>query len=134
MTIKEAVHLVLHASAMATGGEVFLLKMGEPVRIVDLAEQMIKLSGLSIKNKKNPNGDIEISFTGLRPGEKLFEELLINAESNPTNNPLIFKGNEKFIPKKELIPFLLDLKKYLQVQDEERCLKIIHEIVPEWKS
>ena len=93
MTIKEAVHLVLNASAMANGGEVFLLKMGEPVRIVDLAEQMIKLSGLSIKNKKNPNGDIEISFTGLRPGEKLFEELLINAESQTTNNSLIFKGN-----------------------------------------
>ncbi len=134
MTIKEAVHLVLSASAMANGGEVFLLKMGEPVRIVDLAEQMIKLSGLSIKNKKNPNGDIEILFTGLRPGEKLFEELLINAESNPTRNSLIFKGNEKFIPKKELIPSLLDLKKYLHLQDEEKCLKIIHELVPEWKS
>ena len=72
MTIKEAVHLVLYASAMAKGGEVFLLKMGEPVKIVDLAEQMIKLSGLSIKSSNNPNGDIEILFTGLRPGEKTF--------------------------------------------------------------
>ena len=134
MTIKEAVHLVLHASAMAKGGEVFLLKMGEPVKIVDLAEQMIKLSGLSIKNKNNPNGDIEISFTGLRPGEKLFEELLINAESKATKNSLIFKANENFISKRELIPVLLDLKKYLNLQDQEQSLKIIHELVPEWKA
>ena len=133
MTIKEAVHLVLNASAMANGGEVFLLKMGEPVRIVDLAEQMIKLSGLSIKNKKNPNGDIGISFTGLRPGEKLFEELLINAESQTTNNSLIFKGNENFIKKQNLIPLLLDLKKYLDLQDEEQSLRIIHALVPEWE-
>ena len=134
MTIKEAVHLVLHASAMANKGEVFLLKMGDPIRIVDLAKQMIKLSGLSIKNTKNPDGDIEILFTGLRPGEKLFEELLINAESENTKNSLIFKANENFIQKKELIPCLLDLKKYLDLQDEEKSLRIIHSLVPEWKS
>ena len=110
---------------MAKGGEVFLLKMGEPVKIVDLAEQMIKLSGLSIKNPKNPNGDIEILFTGLRPGEKLFEELLINAESKRTKNSLIYKANENFISKRELIPVLLDLKKYLDLQDQEQSLKII---------
>ena len=134
MTIKEAVHLVLHASSMANGGEVFLLKMGEPVKIVDLAKQMIKLSGLSIKNARDPNGDIEILFTGLRPGEKLFEELLINAESEPTKNSLIFKANEKFIQKKELIPLLWDLKKYIELQDEEQSFKIIHSLIPEWKS
>ena len=90
---------------------------------------MIKLSGLSIKDK-NPNGDIGISFTGLRPGEKLFEELLINAESQTTNNSLIFKGNEKFIKKQNLIPLLLDLKKYLDLQDEEQSLRIIHSFSP----
>ena len=102
--------------------------------VVHLAKQMIKLSGLSIKNTKNPDGDIEILFTGLRPGEKLFEELLINAESERTTNSLIFKANENFISKRELVPVLMDLKKYLDLQDQEQTLKIIHELVPEWNT
>ena len=80
MTISEACELVLQSSFLANGGEVFLLDMGEPVLIKNLAEQMISLSGLSIKNKKNPNGDIEIKYTGLKDGEKLYEELLIDSK------------------------------------------------------
>ena len=79
MTIPEATQLVLQAAGLATGGEVFVLDMGEPVRIQDLAEQMVKLSGLQLKDLSNPDGDIEIQCTGLRPGEKLYEELLIDA-------------------------------------------------------
>ena len=91
MTVKEAAQLVLQSSVLANGGEVFLLDMGEPVRIYDLAKQMIRLSGLQLKNENNPEGDIEIVFTGLRSGEKLYEELLVDGKSDTTNHPLIFK-------------------------------------------
>ena len=89
MTIPEAAQLVLQAAGLATGGEVFVLDMGEPVRIYDLAQQMVTLSGLQLKDDANPDGDIEIICTGLRPGEKLFEELLIDADVQPTEHPLI---------------------------------------------
>ena len=79
MTIPEAAQLVIQASVLAIGGDVFLLDMGDPVRILDLATQMINLSGLTVRDLSNPDGDIEILCTGLRPGEKLFEELLIDA-------------------------------------------------------
>ena len=92
MTIKEASELVIQAGAMAKGGEVFLLDMGEPIKIYDLAKKMIQLSGLQLKDKNNPNGDIEILITGLRPGEKLYEELLIENKSLPTIHPKIFKA------------------------------------------
>lgn len=99
MTIPEAAQLVIQAGGMAKGGEVFLLEMGEPVRIVDLARQMIHFSGLSERNPENPNGDIEIAYTGLRPGEKLYEELLISAEDVvKTSHPLIYKAHEAFMP------------------------------------
>jgi len=94
MTISEAVELVLQAASISLGGDVFLLDMGEPMKISSLAEQMIKLSGLTIKNQENPNGDIEIIETGLRPGEKLFEELLINAESSSINGKIFNAGWE----------------------------------------
>ena len=81
MTISEAAQLVLQSSSMANGGELFLLDMGEQIKIYDLAKQMIKLNNLKIKDNQNPDGDIEIKFTGLRPGEKLFEELLIDGTS-----------------------------------------------------
>ena len=90
MTIKEAAQLVIQSVALAEGGEVFLLDMGIPVKIIDLAEKMIKLNGLSIKNKKNPSGDIEIVSSGIRPGEKLYEELLIDSESIKTKHSKIF--------------------------------------------
>ena len=89
MTIPEAAQLVLQAAVLAEGGDLFLLDMGAPVRIQDLATQMVRLSGLSVRDFHNPDGDIEIVCTGLRPGEKLYEELLIDAESEPTSHPLI---------------------------------------------
>ena len=95
MTIPEAAQLVLQASSLAKGGDVFLLDMGEPVRIKDLAEQMLRLSGLSLRDARNPNGDIEIACIGLRPGEKLYEELLIEAESEATKHPLIYRARER---------------------------------------
>ena len=81
MTIPEAAQLVIQAGAMAKGGDVFILDMGEPVKIVDLAKNLIQLSGLSVKDENNPKGDIEITYTGLRPGEKLYEELLIGGDN-----------------------------------------------------
>ena len=95
MTIDEASKLVIQAMIYAEGGEVFLLDMGEPVKIYDLAKTMILLSGLTVKDEKNPKGDIEIIFTGLRLGEKLYEELLIGSESTLTEHPLIFKASVK---------------------------------------
>lgn len=97
MTIPEAAQLVIQAGAMAHGGEVFVLDMGEPVKIMDLAKRMITLSGLKIKNQHNPNGDIEIVIAGLRPGEKLYEELIIDGDNiEKTQHPLIMKAKERF--------------------------------------
>jgi len=98
MTIPEASQLVIQASAMGSGGEVFVLDMGEPVKIVDLARRMAELSGLSVKDDRHPNGDIEIEIVGLRPGEKLFEELLIGENSSRTSHARIMKANEPFVP------------------------------------
>ncbi len=98
MTIPEAAQLVIQASALAQGGEVFLLDMGEPVRIFDLARRMIQLSGLTARDATHPDGDIEIHFTGLRSGEKLREELLIGADDLPTEHPMIRRARERFLP------------------------------------
>ncbi len=102
MTIPEAAQLVIQAGAMAKGGEVFVLDMGEPVRIVDLATRMIQLSGLTVKTLEAPEGDIEIQVVGLRPGEKLYEELLIGDNPSPTNHLKIMKANERFLDAAEL--------------------------------
>jgi len=134
MTIPEAAQLVLQASSLAKGGDVFLLDMGEPVRIKDLAEQMVRLSGLSLRDARNRNGDIEIVCTGLRPGEKLYEELLIEAESQPTKHPLIFRATERLMHPQKLWPRLDQLEEALMVQDKERALEILSELVPEWKN
>lgn len=97
MTIPEAAQLVIQAGAMAHGGEVFVLDMGEPVKIMDLAKRMITLSGLKVKDQNNPNGDIEIVIAGLRPGEKLYEELIIDGDNiEKTQHPLIMKAKEHF--------------------------------------
>jgi FlaA1/EpsC-like NDP-sugar epimerase len=98
MTIPEAAQLVIQAGAMAKGGDVFVLDMGESVRIGDLARRMVELSGLSVRDEENPDGDIEIQVTGLRPGEKLYEELLIGDNPQPTAHPRIMKAHEKFLP------------------------------------
>jgi FlaA1/EpsC-like NDP-sugar epimerase len=94
MTIPEAAQLVLQAAAMARSGEVFVLDMGEPVKIVDLARRMVELSGLRVRDAACPDGDIAIEVTGLRPGEKLYEELLIGGNPSPTEHPRILKANE----------------------------------------
>jgi FlaA1/EpsC-like NDP-sugar epimerase len=102
MTIPEAAQLVLQAGAMATGGDVFVLDMGEPVKIIDLARRLVSLSGLQVRDAQQPDGDIEIAFVGLRPGEKLYEELLIGDNPTPTSHPRIMKAHEDFINWPEL--------------------------------
>ncbi|WP_341706908.1 nucleoside-diphosphate sugar epimerase/dehydratase [Halopseudomonas sp.] len=97
MTIPEAAQLVVQAGSMGKGGDVFVLDMGEPVRIVELAHKMVMLSGLTVRDEVDPNGDIAINFTGLRPGEKLYEELLIGDNPEPTAHPKIHRANEEFI-------------------------------------
>ncbi len=133
MTIEEASQLVLQASEMTLGGDLFVLDMGNPVKITDLAKQMISLSGLQLKDQNNPNGDVEIKFTGLRPGEKLFEELLIDAECLETSHPLIFRAIEKSINPSKLWNKLNELKMKIDQQDLQSSLIILSELVPEWK-
>ena len=133
MTIPEASYLVIQASCLGKGGELFLLDMGQPVKIYSLAEQMIKLSGLTIKNKDNRDGDIEIRSIGLRPGEKMYEELLIDAKSEPTEHPLIFKAREKFIPYEEFMPKIEALENYLKNFDSESALSLLKDLVPTWE-
>ena len=132
MTIEEASDLVIQSSSIAKGGEVFLLDMGKPVKIIDLARQMISLSGFSEKEESNKNGDIEIIETGLRDGEKLYEELLIDAESKPTVHELIFCASEKMISFNELNIDLKELFSCLDKYKTKRSLEILKTLVPEW--
>jgi len=111
MTIPEAALLVIQAGALARGGEVFLLDMGEPVKIIDLAKRMVHLSGYSIKDENNPDGNIELKFTGLRAGEKLYEELLIDSEADKTSHPKIFKAHEDYLLWQDIELVLADLHK-----------------------
>ena len=134
MTIPEAATLVLQSAVLAQGGDVFLLDMGEPVRIKALAEQMVRLSGLSLRDAANPDGDIEIVSTGLRPGEKLYEELLIDAESQPTAHPLIYRANERSLPPHELRPQLNALDRAIAAQDVDTALVLLAALVPEWQE
>lgn len=119
MTIPEAAQLVIQAGAMGKGGDVFVLDMGEPVKIVDLAENLVKLSGLELKTDQNPFGDIELKYTGLRPGEKLFEELLIGDNVSGTEHSRIMTANERF----------LSLKEYQEILDalDKACHDFKHE-------
>lgn len=102
MSIPEAAELVIQAGAMAKGGEVFVLDMGEPVRIDDLARLMVRLMGLEVKCEENPDGEIAITYTGLRPGEKLFEELLVGANTSKTEHARIGQSDEPFLSRAEL--------------------------------
>jgi FlaA1/EpsC-like NDP-sugar epimerase len=117
MTIPEAAELVIQAGAMAEGGDVFVLDMGESVKIVDLAHRMIELSGLSLKDEANPDGDIAIEVTGLRPGEKLYEELLIGDDPRSTAHPRIMKAHEAFLKFDELTPLLDQLAQAVEAND-----------------
>ena len=133
MSISEAAQLVIQTSELARGGEVFLLDMGDPVFIKDLAYQMVMLSGASVKDKNNIKGDIEIKEIGLRPGEKLYEELLIDSESISTSHPLIFRAIEKKLDE-EFFKFRLDkLISSLNKKDLDKALILAKELVPEWK-
>ena len=117
MTIPEAAQLVIQAGAMAKGGDVFVLDMGEPVRIIDLARRMVELSGLTVVDERNPDGDIEIEVTGMRPGEKLYEELLIGDNPKPTLHARIMKAHEEFIPWAEFEAKLQSLELALNAND-----------------
>jgi len=134
MTIKEAAQLVLQAAELSEGGELFLLDMGAPIKIRELAEQMIKLSGLSLKSIHNPDGDIEIKITGLRPGEKLFEELLIDAKSVQTSNALIFKAKEKMISFEQVRDKVKLLEKYILDFNDKKLMEVLSDLVPEWQN
>jgi FlaA1/EpsC-like NDP-sugar epimerase len=117
MTIPEAAQLVIQAGAMAKGGDVFVLDMGRPVKIMDLARRMIELSGLTVRNEQNPDGDVEIEITGLRPGEKLYEELLIGDNPQSTLHPRIMRATEDFVPWAEFEHKLKSLEVALNVND-----------------
>jgi FlaA1/EpsC-like NDP-sugar epimerase len=133
MTIPEASQLVIQASAMARGGEVFVLDMGQPVRILDLARSMIQLSGLSVRDSDRPDGDIEIVETGLRPGEKLYEELLIGDNPEPTKHPRILRARESRWPWDKLDPELKALDAVVRGDgDPVVAMRIISKLVPEY--
>jgi FlaA1/EpsC-like NDP-sugar epimerase len=123
MTIPEAAQLVIQAGAMGKGGDVFVLDMGEPVKIVDLATNLIKLSGLEVKSEANPDGDVEIRYTGLRPGEKLFEELLVGGNVVKTEHERIMAANESFLP-------YCEYKKVLDRLDRA-CHEFDHQLIRE---
>ncbi|MDT3313317.1 nucleoside-diphosphate sugar epimerase/dehydratase [Pseudomonas sp. rhizo66] len=129
MTIPEAAQLVIQAGSMGQGGDVFVLDMGEPVRIVELAEKMIHLSGLSIRSDRNPQGDISIEFTGLRPGEKLYEELLIGDNVAATSHPMIMTANEDHLPWEALKVKLNELLVAVENDDYTRVRQLLRETV-----
>lgn len=125
MTIPEAAQLVIQAGAMGKGGDVFVLDMGDPVKIAELAAKLIKLSGLEVKDERNPNGDVEIQFTGLRPGEKLYEELLIGDNVGQTQHQRIMTADEDYLPWSQLEPLLLQLDSACHEFHHERVREIL---------
>lgn len=129
MTIPEAAQLVIQAGGLAKGGDVFVLDMGQPVKIVDLAKSMINLSGLEVIDSTNPDGDIAIEFIGLREGEKLFEELLINENCTPTDHISITRNNENYLSLEELTPKINELYNAIQEDDAERLLSLLTDLV-----
>ena len=129
MTIPEAAQLVIQAGAMAKGGDVFVLDMGEPIKIYDLAHRMIELSGLAVLNQETGVGDIEIVISGLRPGEKLYEELLIGENPIPTTHPRIMMAREDFLPWSEITPELELLRLKLAESDYEGLVAQLKRIV-----
>ena len=133
MTIPEAAQLVIQASAMAEGGDVFVLDMGQPVRIYDLAVKMIYLSGLMVRDEAHPHGDIEIQVTGLRLGEKLYEELLIGDNPQPTAHPKILKAHEEFLPWSDLQQDLGQLNSALDTSDTQLIRDMLKKLVPDYQ-
>lgn len=133
MTIPEAAQLVIQAGAMGKGGDVFVLDMGNPVKIVNLAENLVKLSGLEVKSEQNPYGDIEFKYTGLRPGEKLYEELLIGDNVNETEHSRIMTANERFLPLVEYQQFLDRLDNACHDFEHELIRQILMEAPTDFK-
>ncbi len=132
MTIPEAAQLVMQAGAMAGGGEVFVLDMGQPVRIYDLARSMIQLSGCAVRDADNPNGDIAITEIGLRPGEKMYEELLLGDNPQPTDHSRILQAQEAKLDWSELSGILEELARALDAADMETVMAIIRYTVPDY--
>jgi FlaA1/EpsC-like NDP-sugar epimerase len=133
MTIPEAAQLVIQAGAMAKGGEVFVLDMGKPVRIIELARTMINLSGLTVRDEDHPDGDIEIAEVGLRQGEKLYEELLIGDDPKPTSHSRIMQAREAMLEWSELSAKLDTLRGAMDEGRAGECLEILHDLVPEFR-
>ena len=129
MTIPEAASLVVQAGAMATRGDVFVLDMGEPIRIADLAQRMVHLAGLRIRDERNPNGDIEIKYTGMRPGEKLHEELLIGSNVEGTEHPMIMRAREEKLDWAQVQELLGRLEAACGSHDTNAVLRILGESV-----
>ena len=132
MTIPEAALLVIQAASMARGGDVFVLDMGEPVRIFDLARRMIRLMGLTVRDADNPDGDIEVIFTGLRPAEKLYEELLIGANVSGTDHPRIMRANEDYLSLRSLSEFIEELQSATSSLDRDRTRDILMRAIKEY--
>ena len=129
MSIPEATQLVLQASAMAQGGEVFVLDMGEPIRIAELARNMVTLSGMTIRDEENPHGDIEITYVGLRPGEKLYEELFVGDNVVATAHPRIMMAKERFLPLAQLTPYLERLRSAVEARDADGVRQSLRDLL-----
>jgi FlaA1/EpsC-like NDP-sugar epimerase len=129
MTIPEAAQLVIQAGSMGEGGDVFVLDMGQPVKIAELAEKMIRLSGLSVASDETPEGDIAIVYTGLRPGEKLYEELLLGNDISATEHPMILRATEDYLPWEKFKQVLGDLLKAVEQDDYDQVCQLLRESV-----
>jgi FlaA1/EpsC-like NDP-sugar epimerase len=132
MTIPEAAELVIQAGAMGQGGDVFVLDMGEPVKIKYLAENMIRLSGFSVRNNNDPEGDIAIEYTGLRPGEKLYEELLIGDNVTPTEHSKIMRAQENEMAWESLSVILKDIQCALDENQTDQLRAILLSTIEEF--
>lgn len=132
MTIPEAAQLVIQAGSMGQGGEVYVLDMGKPVKIIDLARRMVHLSGLEIRDEQHPDGDIAIEIVGLRPGEKLYEELLIGENVEGTSHPLIMRAYEHELPWAKMLELLAQMDEASRVFDYERVLALLGLLVEEY--
>ena len=133
MSIPEAVQLVIQSGTISSGGDVFLLDMGKPVNILSMAKKMIYLSGLTPIDKDNEDGDIKIEITGLRPGEKLYEELLIGENSNKTVHPRIMQANEQKLNWDVILVGIKEFNDVCKTQDNDKIKILLNKYIPEYK-